>query len=198
MNKNKILNILGISLLGLFVIRLISLIYVESLTNFFWLCNHVPLVMGITIILRKSKLLAAEISLLSLGSIIWVLDLFSKLLFDTYITGSVDYLFPITDTLFFITTSFVHILTLPLAITAYIIIKQKNPKAWGFSLIHAIILLLPIYLFRKTANLNCMIEPCLEFIPDFTLYPLILLVSYMILIVIPTNKLLDWVNTKTK
>jgi len=197
LNKNILLNTIAIILIIFFILRTTYLLQEEILVHIFWLCNHAMLIMAIAILFRNSFWLLAEISIASVGVIIWILDLISKLLFNFHIFGSTAYLFPIVSEGFFFVTSMVHLLSIPLGIWALFLIGKKSPSAWKGSLIHAIILF-PFILYFKDYNLNCFLKPCISQIPNFTLYPLIFILIYFILFVIPINKGLNKLLKKSK
>jgi hypothetical protein len=149
------------------------------------------LITGIAILFRSSFWLLAEISFISAGVLIWVTDFFSKIIFDIHIFGSTDYLFPIVDKWSFIATSIVHLLSLPLAIFAFFLINKKEKAAWKGAMIHAAFLIPFIIYFGEFYNLNCLLKSCVSWIPNFSLYPIIFLVGYFVLIVIPINILFN-------
>ena len=129
-NKDVLLNIIGVLLILFFVIRTIFLIKDGSFQDIFWLCNHAPLIFGIAILFRSSFWITAEISFVFIGVLVWVIDYFSKIIFDFHIFGSTAYLFLITNQGFFYVTSLIHLFSLPLAIWALLLIKKKEPSAW--------------------------------------------------------------------
>lgn len=189
-NKNTLLNAIGISLIIFFIIRTIFLINEGSFTDIFWLCNHAPLILGIAILFRSGFWITAEISFVFAGVFIWVADYFSKILFNIHVFGSTSYLFPITNQGFFYVTSLIHLFSLPLALWALFLINKKEPSAWKGAVIHAIVLIPFAVYFREQYNLNCFLEPCISWIPDFYLYPVMAFIGYFILFVIPVNKIL--------
>lgn len=189
-NKDALLNIIGILLILFFVIRVIFLIKNGTLEHIFWLCNHAPLIFGIAILFRSSFWITAEISFVFAGVLIWVIDYLSKIFFSVHIFGSTSYLFPIANYGFFYVTSLIHLFSLPLAIWALFLIKKKEPFAWKGALIHAVVLIPFVVYFREAYNLNCFLEPCISWIPNFYFYPIIAFIGYFILFVIPINWIL--------
>jgi hypothetical protein len=162
----------------------------ESPIYFFWLCNHVPLFIGITIFFRSSFWLTAEISLLFIGSLNWSLDFLSKLIFDKYLLGSTAYIFAGISAQS-ATSILLHLSTLPLALLAFFIIHEKNKTAWKGSLLHMLILIPISFYFGLEYNLNCVLKSCVDWIPTFSFYPIAFLVSYFILFVLSINWVLN-------
>lgn len=194
--KNTILNTIGILIIILSLLRIYTIINSTPI-HIFWLCNHIPLIIGISILARNSFLLAAETSLLFAGSLNWSLDFLSKLIFDQYLLGSTSYIFAAisTDSTISILS---HLGILPLALLAIFLIKKPKPKAWHGSLVHMLILApIPFY-FGKFYNLNCLLEPCASWLPNFPIYPPIFFATYLVLFVIPTSLLLAKMLTKRK
>jgi len=158
----------------------------ESPIYFFWLCNHIPLIIGIAIFFRNSFWLTAEISLLFFGSLNWSLDFLSKLIFDQYLLGSTDYIFT-GISIQSATSILLHLSTLPLTLLAFFIIHEKNKTAWKGSLLHMIILTPISFYFGMEYNLNCLLKSCIDWLPTFNLYPIMFFISYFFLFVIPIN-----------
>lgn len=187
--KNQILNTIGILIIILSLLRIYTIINYATPVHIFWLCNHIPLIIGISILARNSFLLAAETSLLLIGSLNWSLDFLSKLIFDKHILGSTSYIFTAisTDS---ITSILSHLSILPFAILALFLIKNPKPKAWQGSLVHMLILIPASFYFGKFYNLNCLLKPCTSWLPNFTLYTPIFFITYLTLFVIPISLLL--------
>jgi len=195
-SKNNLIDFIGVLLIFLFVLRFISLLRGETIIHIFWLCNHVPLIMGIAILLRSSFWLTAEISFLFFGFLGWIIDYLSKMFFGIHILGTTSYLFPITDPVFFYATATAHILTIPLALIAYFLIKKQEPSAWKGALIHAIVLIPFLIYFGEHYNLNCFLKPCVDWVTNFTLYPLAIFAVYFLVLVIPINYILVKISKK--
>lgn len=191
LSRDSLLNFLGYFLIFLFLLRLFSLFRGEDFIAIFWLCNHVPLVMGIAILLRKSFLLTGEISLLFFGFFNWVTDYVFKLLFDFHLFGATEYLFPIEDIIFFSITTSVHFLTIPLGLIALFLIGKSEPKAWKASFVHALLLVPFVFYFGREYNLNCFFEPCINWFPETFFYPLIFFLGYIFIVVIPITFILS-------
>ena len=196
-NKNLLLNLIGILLILFFIIRLIFLIKDGEIISIFWLCNHAMLIMGIAILIRSSFWLAAEISFAFVGVLVWITDYFSKILFNIHLFGSTDYLFPIVNKGFFLTTSMVHLFSLPLGILAFFLISTKQKHAWKGAILHVILLIPPAIYFGEYYNLNCLLKPCISWLSCCTFYPILFPIAYIIVFIIPTNYFLNKLLSKT-
>jgi hypothetical protein len=74
---------------------------------------------------------------------------------------------------------------------------SKPPKtAWIGSLIHSIILIPFLIYLHPEYNINCFVEPCINWLPNFFLYPILFLLFYFLVCVIPINYLLVWLDKK--
>jgi hypothetical protein len=187
--KDIVLNVIGAFLIAAPIIRMFFLQGYETLPQFFWLCNHVPILMGLAILFRSSFWLTAEFSLLFAGMLLWVVDFLAYFLFGIILFDSAMYIFNSAGTMFFYLSAIVHLLALPLAIIAIFLLKKQEPWAWKGSLLHALILM-PIAAYMGSSyNINFFLKPSTSLIPDFSLYPLVITILYFGLFVIPTNLL---------
>ncbi|MCR4285098.1 MAG: hypothetical protein NUV97_03595 [archaeon] len=187
--KKEILNIIGITLIVISLIRIAILILYSSPIHIFWLCNHIPLIIGIAILFRNSFILSAEIALLFFGSLNWSLDFLSKLLFNKYLLGSTYEIFADLSANSIISI-ISHLSVLPLALIALFLMNKPEPKAWKISIIHMIILV-PISLyFSQSFNINCLARPCVVWMSHSTLYPFFIFFGYLLIFVIPTSIIL--------
>ena len=192
--KECVLNAIGVLLILLASLRIYSMLMHGTLVDFFWLCNHAPLLIGLAILFRSFFWLTAEISLLAVGSLNWSLDFLSKLFFDKYFLGSTDYIFTAISPESAISI-LLHLGVLPLAVLGFFLIqkpKEKKVNAWKGSLLHVLILVPFVLYFGEAHNLNCFLKPCISWMPDFSLYPVLFSVAYFVLFVIPVN----WVLVK--
>jgi hypothetical protein len=186
--RNIALNVIGIVLIIFSLIRFYFL-YTEGISfHIFWLCNHIPLIMGLAILFRNSFVLTAEFSLGFAGMSIWVLDFFYYQFSGFSFTGNGEFF----SVGFYIITAFVlHVLTLPLAFWAILLINKQEKKAFIGSMAHFIILIPIIAYFGAERNLNCFFKSCLNFMPTFKLYPLFLLIAYSLIFILPINYLIN-------
>ncbi|MEK6885727.1 MAG: hypothetical protein AABX17_02065 [Nanoarchaeota archaeon] len=188
MERNKILNLIGIFLISLALLRLFFLYQVDAIFQFFWLCNHVPLILGTAILFRANKLLIAEFCIGFFGMFVYVMDYIIYLLWGISYTGNFQFFgsaLPLAVSLA------MHVLTMPLAFLAIWIINKKEINAWTYSLIH-ILFLLPIVLYLgPAANVNCLFKSCISFMPTNEFYSLILILAYFSLLILPLNLLFN-------
>ncbi len=189
MNKERLLNVLGFLLIfsSIFVIYFMSK---ENPVYVFWLSNHVPLIIGIAILTRNSFLLAAEMSLLFIGELGWVLDFISKLLFGFYIFGSTEYMFNPAYPATLYWASMEHLIILPAGILALFLLKKAEKNAWVLSLAHGTIILIISFLFGSAYNLNCAYKSCITWLPTFDFYSAVWPIIYFTVFVVPINFLL--------
>jgi hypothetical protein len=187
--KNQILNTIGILIIILSLIRIYTMINYTTPIHIFWLCNHIPLIIGIAILLRNPFVLIAETSLLFIGSLNWSIDFLSKLIFGKYFLGSTSYMFTVVspDS---IPSILSHLSVLPLALLAIFLIKKPEPKAWQLSAVHLFVLIPASLYFGEFYNLNCLITPCATWLPTFPFYLPIAFAIYIAIFVIPVNIIL--------
>jgi hypothetical protein len=191
-NQNTILNFIGVFLIVLGLIRIFQLLFFGVPVHIFWLCNHVIVIMGIAILMRKSSLLIGEFSFLFVGQLVWIIGFLMYFIFGVTLQGSSAYL--IYDRAFVNWVSIlVHFLTLPLGLWAIIILGKKSKFAWVWGLGHALVLLPFVIYFGNKYNLNCFFEPCISAIPNSAVYPFLVISLYFVLFVIPINFLVNWV-----
>jgi hypothetical protein len=186
--KNILLNSIGIILIVFSLIRFYFL-YTEGIWfHIFWLCNHVPFIMGIAILFRNLFVLMGEFCLGFLGMLIWVIDYFYFLFFRVSFTGNGEFF----STGTYIIVAFVlHVLTLPLAFWAIFLIGKKEKRAFLESIAHFIVLIPIIIYFGADKNLNCFFSSCLDFMPTFRFYTFFLLLAYLLIFIIPINYLIN-------
>lgn len=196
--KDRILNILGIYMLLIFVYNLINMFFVGEQFEIFWLCNHVPLIVGLAILFRSQRVLIAEVSLLFLASLSWTIDII--FLFTTGMSLIADIRFLLDQNIFYqISTVLIHTTFIPVSLWAIFLIRKKIKiqKTMIIFLIHWVILIFVAYLY-KSYNFNCILNSCLNFIPNFKLHFLLAILVYsmlMILINYIINKILDNLNS---
>ena len=195
--KDQILNTIGIIIIIISLLRLYMIVTESTILNIFWLCNHIPLIIGISILFRSSYILIAETSLLLIGSAAWILDFFSKLLFDKYLLGFTTYIFEGSSVALSVST-ISHLTILPLAITAIFLIGKPEPKAWHFSIYHSMIIFVISFLVGTTYNLNCFFRTCISWLPNFQFYTLISFTIYLTIFVIPVSILFTKLLSKRK
>lgn len=195
MKKDFLLNLMGIFLIVLGIIRILQLIIFGEPIHIFWLCNHVLILIGIAILFRNSFWLIAEFCFLFIGQFVWIVGFLLYTIFGITIPGNSVYLI-YNEQFINLITILVHFLTLPLGFLAIFILGKKEKFAWVGGLIHAFILLPFIIYFGFAYNLDCFYTPCFSLIPNFKLYSLLVIPLYFVLFVVPLNFFVNWVVGK--
>jgi hypothetical protein len=185
--KGDWLNIIGVFLIVLGIVHLIQTILTVESIHVFWLCNHVLVFMGIAILFRSSFWLTAEFLILFLGQFIWIINFVFRIFNSAFVV--VDYRIGLIPAL-------VHLLTLPLAFIAILLLMKKEKFAWTGSLLHAAVLFPFVLYFGSYYNLNCLFEPCVTWIPNVALYPFFIFAIYFVFIVF-LNYVINWIIKKS-
>lgn len=195
-SKSNLLNLIGWFLLVLGLIRIFQLLFFGVPMHVFWMCNHVIVLMGIAILLRKSFLLIGEFCFLFIGQLVWIIAFLLFALFGIIVPGQSTHL--IYDSSFTnIITILVHLLTLPLGLWAILLLGKESKFAWVAGIIHSAVLF-PIVILFPQYNLNCLNDPCLSVFPNTLLYSILFVPLYFLLTVIPLNYLVNWIVRKRK
>jgi len=193
--KNFLLNCNGILLVIMGIIRIFQLIFFGEPVHIFWFCNHILIFMGVAILFRSSFWAMAEFSLLFFGQFFWMISFLLYWIFGFVIPGSSAYL--IYDSVFInLISILIHFLTLPLGFVAIILLNTKSKFAWIGSSAHFLLLLPFLLYFGAEYNLNCVLKPCFNFIPNFSLYPLFVILAYLFLTIIPIILILNYLIKK--
>jgi len=136
-----------------------------------WLCNHANIILGLAFIFGSSFWASAEINLIFFPQLFWTIDFLSKLLFGRFVFGFTDYMFSPAYEGISYALSLSHLFVLPIAFVGLWFLKSSK-DGWKGSVLHGI-LLIPISLAFTTANLNCMRESCISFIPSGIVYQIL-------------------------
>lgn len=185
------IDVIGWFLIAITIFRLVMILAIDDPVHIFWLCNHVPLIMGIAILFRNSFWLIAEFCILSVGSFNWNLDYYWHWITGNYLIGGTEYLSLINP--YFAGFSIVfHGLSLPLSLIAIFLIGKKSFDVWKGTLVHALGLVIPAWIFRENYNLNCYINSCLESFSWVPYYSIFIFVGYMVVVVVPLSYVLNW------
>ena len=189
--KKFILNFIGIFLIVLGLVRIFQLLFFGVPVHVFWFCNHILVFMGVAILFRSSFWSIAEFQLLFFGEFFWVISFLLYWVFGIAIPGSSAYL--LYDEVFInLISILIHLLTLPLGLIAIFLLKKPGKHSWKGSLLHFGFLVPFIIYFGAEYNLNCVLRPCFDFVPNFLLYPLFIFLVYLFFTVIPINYLLNY------
>jgi hypothetical protein len=193
--QDRLLNFLGILFLTAGIIRFIILILTANWRHFFWLSNHIMLLLGIGVLMRNKVLVTAELCIALVPETLWTLDFLSKILFGKYLFGVTKYVFE--QGLNFLTVSTMqHLLIVPLGIIALWFLGVSS-KAWKYSFIHASLLWLAGFLIGKEYNLNCVFKNCITYFENLQNYMIAWSVIVLIMIIL-SNLALTGLNSLKK
>lgn len=194
--KDLVLNILGVALIVMGIFRLWQIIFIaKDFPRYFWLCNFAPLIFGFGVLFRSSFILIGEFSALFLGQGFWVADFFFYLFTRDFLTGGSSYILhePLISQ---IASVSVHLLVLPMAFAAILIIGEQNKNAWKFSpLLFAILLPIVLY-YGPEFNLNLLFYPSFSFLPKIPFYSFLFPLSYIFFVSLPLSMLMNYIVGK--
>ncbi len=190
-NKERALSILGLILVLSSLVRMITLAIYGDPIHTFWLSNHIPLILGISILMRNSFWILAELSFIFVGELGWSIDYLSKLFFNNFIVKSTAYMFAAGISKQLYVSSLTHLIVVPIGLAAFLILGKKAKNAWKGALLHVAILIPFILYFGKDYNLNCFFESCISWLPTIKLFPILFPLFYMSVCVIPVVYLLN-------
>lgn len=192
-NQDKFFKIVGILYILLGITSIINSYLIKNSDQLYWFCYFGLLLVGVGMLTKSSKLIAAQINILGIPLLIWSIDFFYILFTNDYLLGIADYFFLPGNWLGKI-LSLQHIYTIPLAIYALYILKLEKKDAYKISLLQAaLIFTFTILLTSPISNINCVFASCvgpLQFEQYYTLI-WIVLVTTMIL-------LTNWIITNFK
>ena len=139
----------------------------------FWYCNHAALLFGVAFLIDNIDIVKALINIGFLPQLFWVIDFFSKVLFNTYVFNVTDYVFNDTTYLSALVISFNHIFLIGVALYTTYKYKTSNKSVW-YSFMYIMILFIITMLFTNPIdNANC--------VQYFCAYPLITGLFYRVL-----------------
>jgi len=193
----KSVDFLGWVLVLLTVLNFFYMIFSGTWVHVFWLCNHIPLILGVCILTRKKGLLILEYSFLGVGLFGWVVDYFWKGFFGVYLFHSTEYLASL-DPVTVWSSVLLHVSTLSLGLVAIFMMRDRvrlDWAGWVFLGVHAFVLGLVAVWFGEYYNLNCFIVPCLPIFSE-RFYPLSVVLVYFGFCVFPLAKILERVANR--
>jgi len=187
--KGRMLNSIGILLLIIGIAAIINTLHLGGGVMILWLCYIYLITVGISVLIRNPRLLAAQLNIISIPLIVWNIDFWYVFFTKKAFLGIADYFFlkgPIIGKL--ITSQ--HLFSLPLAFFALYLIKLKRKDAWKISFIELIIVFIISYIFsNSTHNLNCVHRSCMTI--SFGPYYQILWFIVMFSLVLITNLIIN-------
>lgn len=169
--KERIAFIIGIFLI---LIGLIN-VYFHYVTNstiiLLWFCDHIALLAGILILLRKRYWLNVAINLGLVPVLFWIADYVSQMFFNYRLFGVVDYMFQETNRAIFLLYH-QHLFVVPLMILALWLLGGAV-NSWKGSIGYAVVLLLSSFLTSSDYNINCVHKVCISIFPDNIIFILL-------------------------
>lgn len=168
------------------ILVIIRNIQIESFQTFFYFCNHIPILIIIFLIYKKYNYLKALINIGFLIQFGWILDFFSKLIFDYYLFGSTFYIFENLLSFSSLISILIHTTTL---IPLFFIIKKEktNEKSLYYSIIYLIFIFLLTILFTNPLyDINCVFNACQINFLQINYFTWIYLPLTIISIILPT------------
>ncbi|MBU2612168.1 MAG: hypothetical protein KKB62_00415 [Nanoarchaeota archaeon] len=181
--RENFLNFIGWFLILLAVLNISFKIYYGFGHEVIWLCNNAPIVIGIGILLRNQKIVLGTLALLFLGSLSWNLESAYLLIFGKTLFGGGDPFWGM-NLILKIGTITNHSMTLLLSLVAVFLINKKEKFAWAYGLAYGIILVSLAFIYPER-NYNCILEPCMGFIPNFKFYTVAYILFYLTFFMIP-------------
>lgn len=165
LKKETILNIIGCIFIIFGIAAIINAIYLKDYYGILWFCYSGLIIIGISILIRNSYLLTAQLNIFTIPLILWTIDFVYFLAVKHSLFGIVDYFFA-TSTLIAKIISLQHLFTIPLSFYAMYLLKQKRKDAWKLSFLEIILIyIVSIILTSESSNINCVYRACVNFIP---------------------------------
>jgi hypothetical protein len=162
-NKVIILNVLGILFIlwGILAVANAILQPQENNAGILWICYIALFAIGFGIILKSDHLLVAQVNIIAVPFLVYLLDFVYRFSTGSSLFGITDYLFlewpPISKIV-----SMQHLFTIPLTLFALYLIKIKRRDYYLMSFFELIIVFLATYLFTNPAdNINCVFSSCI-------------------------------------
>lgn len=189
-NKNIILNIIGVFFLILGIIAVFNTLYLGNPNQVIWFCYIILLLIGIGIFKRDAFLISVQMSIVAIPLILWNIDFIFLLLRGKSLLGITDY-FLIPGPLLGKLITLQHLFTVPLAFYAISMIKLKRTDLWKVAFLEIIaVFIASRFIMPEESNVNCVYRNCLNipinnpvFYVTFwfvTLFTLVLLTTFII------------------
>jgi len=162
----------------------------------FFFCDHIALLLAITILMQKHDITKSLINIGILAQLAWTLDFSSKLIFNTYIFHVTTYIFEQPNTLQITISILIHFTTL---IPAFLLTRKykTKPKTIYYSLLYITMLYALTLLFTTPSNdINCVFNACSLSPAIANQLPQLYLPIAMILLILPTHLLQKLLSKK--
>lgn len=164
-----------------------------------WLSHITLIFIGIGILKKNSKLIAVQLNIILIPAFFWSIDFFYQLIMGQPLFGITNYLFGNFTGSFENFLSLQHISTVPIALIFLIFLGLSKKDLWRWSLIEMyLVFLLSIIFSPAISNFNCVLNPCISFMPlGFINYKILWLVSTFLMI-FATNYLIFFFINKIR
>lgn len=160
--KNILIKLSGISLILVGILGMVNAFIIDSPQEIIWICYIAVILIGISAITRKPKLLTAQLNIMLIPLIFWSIDFLYHLTFGQTLFNIASYVFEPRPLLSQIVSS-LHIITIPLSLFILYLVeaKEKIKDSWKISLIQILIIFFITILFTTPeVNVNCVYESC--------------------------------------
>jgi len=161
--KERILNLLGV----VFVLwGLVAVLYQFSIQEHYfvlWFCYIGLILIGTGILVRSDFLIASQLAIMGLPSLVWAIDFFYFLLTGDPLWGITTYFFE-DQTKIGNLISLQHLFTVPLALFSLSMIKLKRKDFWVLSIVEVIVFYFISRIFSTLEqNINYVFSSSLPF-----------------------------------
>lgn len=180
------------ALVGIFFILLQFAIFIadvnlENYGNFFWFCNHAPLLFAIFFFMKKPELIKALVNIGFLFQFAWVIDFLSTIYLKVSPLGVTQYIFEGKMGWFVLVPILAHIFSTNLAF--FLTYNHKpNSKILFYSIFYGFVLLISTTLFTSPQeNVNFINSALGVSQQSFAGYPYLWLFVLFFGIILPTH-----------
>ncbi len=159
----------------------------EHYDVFFWFCNHTPLIFAFAFFLGKKDLIKGLVNVGFIAQFAWTLDLFFKLLFNTYIFGVCNYVFERSTGPWILIPIGIHVFATNIAFLLTANVKPGKTTLY-YSAVYLLILYCSslVYTFPGE-NVNCIYYLCGFPEMESVYYSALWIVIAFITVVLPTQ-----------
>ena len=142
----------GILFLVVGISAYLNSFYLRDPNITFWFCYLALVLIGIGFLMKRSEIVAAQINILLIPAIFWIVDFFF-VLFGGNLFGLTNYFFEIPMASRIISSQ--HLFTIPLAIFGVYLLKLKINDFWKISFIEVILIFVVTRIFTDSSvNIN--------------------------------------------
>lgn len=158
--KEKILLGIGIFFIFLGILAVANTVIEDNPQKILWMSYLTLFLLGVSCLMKSSRLLSSQLSIITLPYFFWDIDFFYRLKTGRPLWGLTEYFFQGQTTLGDV-ISLQHLYTLPLAYLAFFLMKPTVRGVWKISLAQIAL----VYVFSRLftpleLNINCVFRPC--------------------------------------